>query len=424
METFPLGSGLIRSWYWTCGVGPGFDIQTGVATTITIDTSIAGTAAATPLATNFLDVPGFNITNVLSILVDENTTWMGAPTMSPSPGGPLVFMWNYWHWLMVSPKTTLSKALVTKHSQGPIIIDIESGEDPAVPLFWGWDELSDYHIGPIAADDWICEDNRPVTDFHWWGSFPGWTDPAPPCHPVAFHIGIWTDVPADPADPESYSHPDELVWEHLCENYVWNFAGYDRDPRNFDRNDPIGGAAGGNPDPIPGDDPAYEPNDACFQYNQLLDGVDWFYQDTEGEPNRIYWLSIAPIWDEDCDHEWGWKTRPKFFMDNAVSIEEVTTTTTDAGGTTTTTITWPPVLGSQWFSGVPLQIPAYDPLFPNHGDSVSWDLAFEISTNEKPDEDDPIEGDIGGPGGSTAPDGIVNINDLLIVARNWLRVAP
>ncbi len=415
LETPLLGSGNIRSWYWTCGVGPGFDIQSTVATTITIDTSITSTAAASPLATNYISAGGFSITNVLWILVDENATWVGVPTSAPPPGGPLVGMWNYWHWLMVSPKTTLSKALLAKHSQGPIIIDTSTGGDPAVPLFWGWDEKSNYHMGPIAADDWLCEDKRPVTDFHWWGSFPGWTDPYPPCHPVAFHIGIWTDAPVGVDNP--WSHPKELVWEHICDNSVWNFAGYDRDPRNFDKNDPAGGTAGGNPNPIPGDDPAYEPNDACFQYNQLLDGDDWFYQDTDGEPNRIYWLSIAPIWDEDCEYEWGWKTRPKFFMDNAVSITAVT----DALGTTTST--WPPVLGSLWSAGVPLQIPAYTPLFPNHGDAISWDLAFEISTNEKAYEDDPIPGDTGGPNG-VGPDGVVNVYDLLIVAQNWLKLAP
>ncbi|RKY07964.1 MAG: hypothetical protein DRP66_05565 [Planctomycetota bacterium] len=406
LETPPLGSGNIRSWYWNCGVGPAFPIQSGVPTTITIDTSMTGTAAASPAATNYINAAGFNITNVQWILVDENATWMGAPTSAPPPGGPLVNMWNYWHWLMVSPKTTLTKALLTKHSQGPVIIKLESGEDPNVPLFWGWDEVSDYQIGPIAADDWLCEDNRPVTDFHWWGSFPGWRDPTPPCHPVAFHIGIWTDTPAQAGDPESYSHPKELVWEHICDNYVWNFAGYDRDPRRFDKNDPVGGTAGGNP--IPGDDPVYEPNDACFQYNQLLDGDDWFYQDTEGEPNRIYWLSIAPIWDEDCDHEWGWKTRPKFFMDNAVSITAVT----DTSGVTT----WPPVLGSLWSAGVPLQIPAYTGP-GSHGDAISWDLAFEISTNEKSYEEDPIPGDISGPAG--VPDGKVNFDDLVVMAANW-----
>ncbi len=169
---------------------------------------------------------------------------------------------------------------------------------------------------------------------------------------------------------------------------------------------PTGGTdPGGNG--IPGDDPSYEPEDACFQYNQLLDGVDWFYQEPmdDGTP-RIYWLSIAPIWDDDCDYEWGWKTRPKFFMDNAVSITAVY----DTAGVTA----WPPVLHNYWSAGVPLQIPAW----PHpHGDAISWDLAFEISTNEPSYEDDPIPGDITGPIG--IPDGTVNIWDLALMGLNW-----
>ena len=424
LETPPAGSGNIRSWYWNCGNTGIEPIQWGVPTTITIDTSIAGTAAATPTATNFVDAVGpapaplFDLTNVLWIIVDENASWVGGSVPAPGPGGTPVFMWNYWHWLMVSPKTSLTKALLAKWSQGPVIIDEEADADPDVPLFWGWDEVSDYHIGPIAADDWECSDKRPITDFHWWGSFPDWREPYPPCQPKAFHIGIWTDVPAQVGDPESYSHPKELVWEHICENYVWNFAGYDRDPRQAL---PDGTAVGGG---IPADDPSLEPDDACFQYNQLLDGDDWFYQEPmeDGTP-RIYWLSIAPIWDEDCDYEWGWKTRPKFFMDNAVSITAVDVLNAD--GTYTTT--WPPVLGSQWNAGIPLQIPAYDLHLgghQGHADAISWDLAFELSTNEEAYEDDPIPGDIGGPGGSTVPDGIVDINDLVITAANWLRLAP
>ena len=410
LETPPAGGGNIRSWYWNCGpVGSGAPIEWGVPTTITIDTSVTGTAAASPVATNYVSAPGFSISNVQWIIVDENASWVGGSTPAPGPGGAPVFMWNYWHWLMVTPKTSLTKALITKHSQGPVIIDGEVDPDPDVPLFWGWDEISDYHVGPIAADDWECRDKRPVTDFHWWGSFPGWREPYPPCKPKAFHIGIWTDVPASADDPESYSHPGKLVWEHFCENYTWNFAGYDRDPRNFDPRDPAGGG-------VSADDPSQEPADACFQYNQLLDGDDWFYQEPmdDGTP-RIYWLSIAPIWAEDCDYKWGWKTRPKYFMDNAVSIRKVQTVNADG----TTSVTWPPVVGSEWSWGVPLQIPAYDPQNgQGHADAVSWDLAFEISTNEKTYQDDPIPGDIGGPNGEI-PDGVVDIHDLAVMARHW-----
>ena len=393
-----ISAGLIRSWYWNCGsVGSGAAIEWGVPTTIKIDTSLTGTAAATPTATNYLNVPGFDIKNVQWIIVDENANWVGGPATAPPPGGPPVFMWNYWHWLMVSPKTTLSKGYYTKWSQGPVVID---EGDP--PLFWGWDEFSNYYQGPIAADDWLCKDDRPITDFHWWGSFPGWKEPYPPCQPKAFHIGIWTDVPANPDDSESYSHPGKLVWSHVCDNYVWKFAGYDRDPRQF----PPGAEPGGG---IPGDDPTIEPTDSCFQYNQLLSQDDWFYQDTEGQPSRVYWLSIAPIWDQDCSYQWGWKTRPHFFQDNAVSIQSVVNANADG----TVMPTWPPVLGSIWNAGVPLQIPPYPP----HGDATSWDLAFELSTIKPSYEDDPIPGDIN-------LDRVVNLADVAIVGAHWLETAP
>ncbi len=90
-------------------------------------------------------------------------------------------------------------------------------------------------ILPIVADDWLCKDDRPITDLHWWGSWLGWDKPYPPLAPSlpkTFHIGIWTDVPAG-ADPDpniKFSHPDLLVWENYCDNWVWNFAGYDKHP--------------------------------------------------------------------------------------------------------------------------------------------------------------------------------------------------
>ena len=52
-----------------------------------------------------------------------------------------------------------------KWSQPPVY-------DPASPApscFWGWDAQSIYEFGPIAADDWLCETEQPVTNIHWWG---------------------------------------------------------------------------------------------------------------------------------------------------------------------------------------------------------------------------------------------------------------
>jgi hypothetical protein len=327
--------------------------------------------------------PGFSLKTVQWLIVDENGKWVGGPNPAPGPGG-FQFLWNYWHWIMVSPKTTLSKDFYKKWSQPPVVIDTN---DP--PLIEGWDEYSDYEDpGFILADDWNCVDNRPITDIHWWGSFIGWFGPKPPpVVPKAFHIGIWSDVP-DPnkEDPTDFSHPGVLRWENICDNFVWNFAGYDVDPRVE------------NPDPCA----PVEPTEACYQYNQLLSEDEWFYQ--EHDPcdanGTVYWLSIAPIWDP-CDgtppYKWGWKTRPHYFNDDAVQINSL------ADGS------WPPVPGAMWQSGVPIQHPPY----PNP-DSISFDLAFELTTNRPDPNDQPASPDLNF-------DGIVNYKDLAILANKWLQ---
>ncbi len=167
----------------------------------------------------------------------------------------------------------------------------------------GWDEDSIYNTEPVIADDWVCMDNRPVTEIHWWGSFKGWTEHVPPPDkPIAFHIGIWTDVPnPDMNNPSTFSHPDLLIWENICDCSVWSYAGCDIDPRGIDQ------------------------NEACFKFDQLLSQDKWFYQ-YGNEPNgTVYWLSIAAIYDGNTPaHQWGWKTRPHLYNDDALRIRPPT----------------------------------------------------------------------------------------------------
>ncbi len=47
-----------------------------------------------------------------------------------------------------------------------------------------------YQGKQIVADDWRCEDARPVTDIHWWGSYLEEEQAPPQPTPVALHIGI------------------------------------------------------------------------------------------------------------------------------------------------------------------------------------------------------------------------------------------
>ena len=377
-------NGNIRSWWWAVPA----PIPQGIATTVSINTAQTGVAATNPVANGFMSMPGFDITKVQFFDVDENFNYVFGQLPAPPPGGGIAGRaWNYWSNLTVSKTTQAYKGTYVKWSQPPVLAPQSGG----IPLINGWDERSVYRptILPqqIMADDWLCTDQRPITDLHWWGSFIGWTQPyLPPVLPKAFHIGIWTDVPAVPGNPQSFSHPGTMIWEHICDKWVWNFAGYDVDPRL---------------EPIQ--------NEACFQFNQLLSQDEWFYQNPNGSPNgTVYWISIAAIYDAaaQVQYPWGWKTRPHFYNDDAVRIKSVI----DATGLPI----WPPVVGSTWNNGTPVEYP----------EGTSWDLAFELTTNQKAYSDDPIPGDIGGTGGSLTPDGAVDLNDLVILAAHWLMSAP
>ncbi len=381
-------AGLIRSWWWACPV----PIPWNAPTTVTINTAIAGVAAANPVATGFASAPGFSLANSQFFIVDENFNWIFGQMPVPPPGQlQPAAMWNYWHNLLVTkttPPLPVASKFYVKWSQRPVPIDPN-----AVPLvFVGWDEASDYNNNPplpILADDWKCTDDRPVTDIHWWGSFIGWTQPhPPPVLPNAFHIGIWTDRPdPNPANPLDFSHPQKLIWENFCDNWVWNFAGYDEDPRTTD--------------------PNRRENEACFQFNQLLSEDEWFNQEPNDpcDPNgNIYWLSIAPIYEPNDYNDpnfypWGWKTREHFFQDDAVRI---TMTLNITKG-----IYWPPMpptVPSVWKQGNPI-------FWPDPCDT--WDLSFELTTNAPAYEDNPIHGDLNA-------DKTVDFIDLSIMANNWL----
>lgn len=325
-------AGAVRSWQWSVGL-PGSPIQWNVPTTITINTALLGVGAATPVASGFMNNPAFNIVNSQFFIVDENSKWVGGSTPVPPPGGQ-TGMWNYWHNVTVTPNIPPKFPDPLKWSQPPVEVD----PNILPPLFYGWDEQSVHHYPPLCADDWECVDPRPVTDVHWWGSFVNWTQPyLPPQVPRAFHIGIWTDVPAEPPFIP-FSHPGTMIWEHVCDTFTWNFAGYDKDPRGLVR------------------------NEACFQFHQYLPNDKWFYQDPGPAGRNVYWLSIAAIYDfPDVQYPWGWKTRPHYWNDDAVRIWQVT----DPAGVGL----WPPHVGWQWAQGEPIM-----------WQELSWDLAFELTT--------------------------------------------
>ena len=125
----------------------------------------------------------------------------------------------------------------------------------------------------------------------------------------SFEVVIYADVPVDPEDPESYSHPGAYLWGGTIPIEEFTVQ-------------PVGpGPSQGWYDPVTG---VVEPNDhdVYFAYN-LVDIADPFiqYEDT------VYWLFVCAGVLEDPGGEWGWKTAdldaypPPFtgyhFQDNA-----------------------------------------------------------------------------------------------------------
>jgi len=154
------------------------------------------------------------------------------------------------------------------------------------------------------ADDFLCTQTGPITDVHFWGSWLG--DPQPRGFIYRIHLSIHEDVPADPADPDSYSHPGKLLWERdfdtgeftetlvadIKPDYEWWMDPYD---------------ASKPPNP--------QGDQKIYRYDIDIDPADAFIQ--EGTPNDpiVYWLDIYVLTEFG---EFGWKTSSKHWNDDAV----------------------------------------------------------------------------------------------------------
>jgi hypothetical protein len=152
----------------------------------------------------------------------------------------------------------------------------------------------------IAADDFRCLGSMPATSVHWWGSHLGWEEPGsmPLDLPIAWRIGFWSNVAADPTADPNYSYPEKLLWqiEVPADRVDVKEVGIDEYPE------------------LPF-------HDICYQYYVDLRPEEYFGQDRDKTEDNIYWLSIAAIYDpcvEDPQFLWGWKTRPWSWMDDGV----------------------------------------------------------------------------------------------------------
>jgi hypothetical protein len=195
----------------------------------------------------------------------------------------------------------------TKWSQPPIEIDPCS----TVPTYCGWDEKSynrdtETPAEPwkIVADDFRCLGSMPVTSIHWWGSYFDWectwAQGLPPIVPKAWWIGFWSNMPAGMQAP--YSYPNMLLHEFTV-------------PANRVVIDEVGC------DQYYG----YYPYDITFQYYLDLDEAEVFWQDDYNDMtyDDTYWISIVALYDlqdPPTQYQWGWKTRPWPWMDDAVKF--------------------------------------------------------------------------------------------------------
>ena len=192
-----------------------------------------------------------------------------------------------------------------KWSQPPLEWEPSSN----VPVYCGWDEPafvskpSTYSWSPwkIVADDYRCAGDMPVTSVHWWGSYQGWSgNQIPRTAPTSWRIGFWSNVPV--SGSFSFSRPGQLLWVVTA-------------PADRVEIDRVGS------DEFPG-----MPSDTCFQYHLKLDRDEYFWQSQYigGERDeRVFWVSITGVYigASEPEYVWGWKTRPKPWMDGAVSFE-------------------------------------------------------------------------------------------------------
>nr|QNO54163.1 hypothetical protein LIOOIKKA_00005 [Methanosarcinales archaeon ANME-1 ERB7] len=143
-------------------------------------------------------------------------------------------------------------------------------------------------VEPIVADDWRCEDPRPVTDVHFWGSYIGWeTETEKPQSRLpgvkGFVIRIYEDVPT--GVDQRYSHPGKLSHEAKVEEFEENYVASILHP-----------------------DETYE-----HKVYYSMDLPEPFEQ----KEGTIYWISIAAIMPDEYKYPWGWETSTRHWNDNA-----------------------------------------------------------------------------------------------------------
>jgi len=168
---------------------------------------------------------------------------------------------------------------------------------PQLPDEAGWDVYSS--ATELVADDWQCSETGVVTDIHFWGSWKGGVTGE--IH--AFHLYVFSDVPADPPEVP-YSRPGQLLFDFEV-------------PIGMVAVLPIASAAfQGWYNPNLGEWLIDDHTD-YYQYNIFLPLELQFSQ----EQGTIYWLGVAPIVADPQTTSWGWKSSLDHWNDDGVYMD-------------------------------------------------------------------------------------------------------
>ncbi len=259
-------NGNIRSWHWNVPA----TIPWNVPTTITINTAIAGVAAANPVADGYMNNPGFDITKAQFFIVDENAQWVGGTAPIPPPGQFVPRPWNLWANLIVRPNPV---------DQGVVAgINIDVHQDINNPDL----EPNDFHIEgriesglPLAAPNGGNWSSPPVLLSHIDDIFPNFSYTIVP--DLSDPAENWYIIKADWWGPNTIPYCTVLhlglEFEVTCHNIIIDLVGW------WTRNgQPIPAGSGLNNEgfvPVPGfdvqDDIGALPGEAT-QFMRLQNG--------------------------------------------------------------------------------------------------------------------------------------------------------
>ncbi len=271
---------------------------------------------------------------------EDNIFWLSITALYPNGLWPPDYPWGWktrpWHWMddavtfelepdELKLDLVLDPNVITPIENAQVCEELESYdvafELDTDPNYIKWEQPYDsvHHwphyqaelsmatggkkpiIRRLLADDWQCKQRTPVTAAVWWGSYIGYgyeacrcQQMAPPVKPDYFLLSIWTDVPdPDPADPGTFSHPGEKIWQYQAYDCDEVLVGYDKYPHE-------------------------EPNEAVFRYSVRIPEPNSFSQK---DVNNIYWFSVAAVYEspKEPPYYWGWINHKHMFNDDAVT---------------------------------------------------------------------------------------------------------